>query len=312
LDVNTDDPNQNDEVDLKELFSSLWQSKLMILTITCLSLLLGVFYLQTATREYSVKITYKPMKDDNGGVKLGGLGGLASITGIALPSNSNSDFDVFIHLISSEEVAEIIYQNTELLKKVFRSEFDELNDTFRVPVVGRLGLLKKRVKSIITGQPIDVYRAPNPARLVPILNSTFSAVIDKKTGFLILYAETSNPDMVVELMEEAILAADTLLKQRYIESSSQSLKFYQQKIAIANSREHRDGLAKLIVNEQKKLMLASTGSNFVVERISRAQVSLHPVSPKAGFSLGLSLIIGICLGAGIAVIRHFVKIKKLY
>lgn len=312
MSFNDEDPSLNDEIDLKEIFGLFWMNKLLILAVTFLSVVVGILYLQIATREYSVKMTYKPTNEESGGVKLGGLGGLASFAGIGLPSNSNSDFDVFIHLMRSEEVAEIVHQNTELVRKVFWSEFDHVSDTFRMPEIGRFGLFKRRVKSIITGQQIEVYSPPSPKRLVPILDSVFSSSIDQNTGFLILSAKVSNPDLVVELMQEAILATDNLIKTRYVGSTSQSLKFYQQKMSLAKSREHREGLAKLIVNEQQKLMLASTGRNFVVEPISRAQVSPHPISPKAKSVLTLSLFIGIFLSVVIVFLRKFVNIRKIY
>ena len=298
--------NQTDfenEINLKELFGILWQGKISILLVTSVFIFFGIWYLQVAERKHLITSTYKTMDEKGAGINLGGLGGLASFAGVGLPQSSNSDFETFKYLINSEEVAEKIYQNRELVKTLFQSEFDQESNLFKMPELTLIGALKQRMKSIITGRNYT-YTAPNPARLAIIVNRAFSMRVDKATGFLVLSAETSRPTVVMDLMEAAVKATDNLLKTRYVESSAQSLNFYQQKISRAKSREHREALARLIVSEEKKLMLASTGKSFVVEPITRPQISLYPSSPKANKVLLLSMVLGIFVGLGLVFVLH--------
>lgn len=303
--------NYDDEIDLKELFLIIWNGKLLISLVVIICLMCSIFYLRGEEQKHSVTIVYKQVSEAGSTKSFGNLGGLASLAGVSLPSSSNSDFDAFIHLMTSEEVAEIIYQNTKLMKKIYIGEFDEVSNVFKVPTSSFLGSLKKNIKSFMTGTDIEVYRPPGSRRLTLTLKNSFTTSVDKNTGFLILSANTSRPDTLIELMENAISVSDILLKNRYIKNSSQSLNFYQQKIVRAKSREHREVLAKLIGEEEKKLMLASRSENFVVEPISRAEISLYPTSPKVSLVLALSIIMGIFCGVGLLLILNVLKKTKV-
>ena len=103
---------------------------------------------------------------------------------------------------------------------------------------------------------------------------------------------------------------DHLLKQRYIENAEDTLVFYQKKITLARSREQREALAKLMAQEDQRLMLAARGKNFVVEPLMRPTVSLYPTSPKASLILALSIALGGFLGSALVLIRASVQTRE--
>ena len=45
----------NDEIDLKDLFFTLWSGKIYIILVSIISVFLASFYLQSAERKYSVE-----------------------------------------------------------------------------------------------------------------------------------------------------------------------------------------------------------------------------------------------------------------
>jgi uncharacterized protein involved in exopolysaccharide biosynthesis len=301
----------NNEIDFKELFLIIWKGKLTILLMIITCVFYGIYYIQNSGQKYSVSIIYKQVIPSGEIKGFGKLGGLASIAGLSLPASSSSslDFDSFIHLMTSEEVAEKIFKNEELTKKLFLAEFDEASNTFRMPEVGFLGSLKRKIKPIITGRENEPYRPPDPQRLSLKLKQDFSISVDLKTGFLVLTAETGNPKIVIELMKNAVMHADILVKNRFIKNSTQSIDFYMKKIARAKSREHREALARLIGEEEKRLMLTSRGENFVVEPISRPQISFYPTSPGASLILAVSIIAGVSFGILLVFLRNSLKRK---
>ena len=83
--------------------------------------------------------------------------------------------------------------------------------------------------------------------------------------------------------------------------------FYQSKLAKARAREHREALAKLIAQEDQKLMLASKGSFFVAKPLTEPTVSLDPTSPKASLILALSIVLGGFFAAALVLIRKAFK-----
>jgi len=299
-----------DEIDLRELFLTLWRGKYVIFLISVLAIAFSSIYLRTSERKYSVQAVFKPVVEASGGPNLSGFSGLASFAGISMPTSNSSDFTTYQKLIFSEEVAEKVFTNRELVLKIFRGEWNSDTGSFVAPVSGRLGDMKQLVKSVLTGFEKGKYIPPNPKRLSMLMAAILNVSVDNSTGFLSITAETSSPDMIIELISNATQETDDLLKERFFVSAEDTLEFYYQKLLTSRSPEHREALAKLISAEDQKLMLASKSSNFVAEPLTMPSVSLYPTSPKSSLVLALGFVLGIFLGAAIVLVRHAIAKPK--
>lgn len=300
----------DDEIDLKELFLALWRGKLTIVFICAIALFGGAVYLHKEERTFSVKAIYKPVAEDTQGPNLGGFGGLASLAGISLPSSSGSDFTAFQALLTSQEVADILMNEQDVLSSLFKSEWDAETKTFSQPVKSARGRFIGVLKKTLTGSEQSDYIAPNSQRLSNKLAKLVNVSVDKKTGYLAVSAEATDPQVQINLIQKMVSITDDLLKQRYIENAEDTLVFYQKKITLARSREQREALAKLMAQEDQRLMLAARGKNFVVEPLMRPTVSLYPTSPKASLILALSIALGGFLGSALVLIRASVQTRE--
>jgi len=305
--MNQNNPPYDDEIDLRELFTALWRGKRLIIICVMLSIILASLYLRLAERKYTVRYVFAPVASENSRPNLGGLGGLASLAGVSLPTSSSSDFLTYKFLLKSEEVAARILKDRDLLVSVFYSEWDKERELFRQPAPGPLKSVVRGLKNLLTGNEPSAYIPPNAARLSEWMDAAFNSAEDRDTGFLTLSAETANPTLMVDVLTRATQETDQLLKERYVATAEQTMSFYQQQLSRARAREHREALAKLIAQEDQKLMLASKGSYFVAEPITEPYVSLGPTSPKASLVLALSVVLGGFLGAAIVLIRKAFK-----
>ena len=299
--------HQDDEIDLRELFGALWRGKLLIAVCVIAAISLASLYLRMAENKYTVTYVFAPVASDDTGPNLSGLGGLASLAGVSLPSSSSGDFKTFKYLLKSEEVASVVLENEELVKQIFAAEWSAESGIYRRPPDGPYTPHIRTLKKFLTGQDPSAYVAPNAARLSDWMRNAFAASEDRDTGFLTLSSETAKPEMMLAVMERVTRETDRLLKERYIQSSEQTMGFYQQQLARARAREHREALAKLIAQEDQKLMLASKGSFFVAEPLTNPSVSLRPTSPKASLVLALSVVLGGFFGAALVLIRKALK-----
>ena len=292
-----------DEIDLKELFLALWRGKLTIVFICAIALFGGAVYLHKAERTFSVKAVYKPVAEDTQAPNLGGFGGLASLAGITLPSSSGSDFTAFQALLTSQEVADILMNEQDVLSSLFKLEWDAENETFSQPVKSARGRFIGVLKKTLTGSEQSDYIAPNSQRLSEELTELMTVSVDKNTGYLAVSSEATDPQIRINLIQKMASITDDLLKQRYIENAEDTLAFYHKKMTLARSREQREALAKLMAQEDQRLMLAARGKNFVVEPLMRPTASLYPTSPKASLILALSIVLGGFLGSALVLIR---------
>jgi LPS O-antigen subunit length determinant protein (WzzB/FepE family) len=297
----------NDEIDLKDLFLTLWHGKIYIVLFSIVSIFFASFYLQSAERKYTIEYNLKPVGETKNSPPFSGLGGFASLAGIQLPTSSNNDFNIFKELITSAEVSEIIFDNKKIIKDIFSSEWNDSVNNYLKPQKSKAQTLKSNVKKLLTGNKEVNYVPPNPRRLANFINDNVQINEEKETGFLKFRSETSEPELILSLIIEATKASDKIMRQRYINFSKEPLTFYKDKLRIARSREHREALAELISKEEQKLMFASKGKYFIAEPYINPTISLYPTAPKPKLILALSLVLGLFLGAALVLIRHAIK-----
>ena len=113
---------QDDEIDLTELFATLWAGKHIIGAFCAATILASSVFLHTADRKYTASVTLQSITSDQSVPNLGGLGGLASLAGVSLPSGGASDFGTFEALLTSEEVAARVINRAPLIQKIYKSE----------------------------------------------------------------------------------------------------------------------------------------------------------------------------------------------
>jgi LPS O-antigen subunit length determinant protein (WzzB/FepE family) len=301
----------NNEIDLKDLFLTLWHGKFYIILLSVGSVFFASFYLQTAERKYSVEYNLKPVGETKNNQGLSSFNRLASFSGIQLPTRSNNDFNIFKELLTSTEVSEIIFENEKITKDIFRNEWNEsLNDYSNLPV-NKIQVLIGNIKSLLTGNKEANYIPPNPKRLAIYISKNIQIIEDEKTGLLSIKSETSKPELILSIIIKATEAGDKIMRQNYIDFSVEPLAFYKQKIRTARSREHREALAELISREEQKLMFASRGKYFIAEPYINPSISLYPTSPNPKIILGLSLLLGFIIGVAFILLRHSIMKDKL-
>ena len=299
-----DKEHPQDEIDITRLLLLVWRGKFYIILSVIASIYLASQYLQNAEKKYTVVYKLKPVEESgNQPSQFNRLGGLASFAGLNLPSPSSDGFKIFKELLISNEVAELVFTNKELVQNIYSSEWNVSQNNFSMPTKSKfMKFVSGNIKKL-TGKTDQEYIPPNPRRLAIFISEGFKIIEDKKTGFLKISSETSRPDLMVSLILKAVEAADTIMRQRYIDFSTEPLAFYKEKLRIERSVELRVSLAELISSGEQKLMLASKGKYFSAEPYIKPTISLYPTSPRAINVLFISLVLGVLLGMILMLMR---------
>src|SRR5690554_8128925 len=74
----------DDEIDLRELFATLWRGKWIIIAFTIVFAAAGVFYALSQPNIYQASALLAPAQGEGGGRISGQLSGLASLAGVNL------------------------------------------------------------------------------------------------------------------------------------------------------------------------------------------------------------------------------------
>ena len=301
---------KNDDIDIKELILSIWHGKIYIFSSSLLFVFFATIYLHIAEKKYLVEYKVKPVYENQQMNAFSGLSGLASISGIQLPSNASGDFKIFKELTTSIEVSEVIFRNKEIVKKIYDDEWNSSLNIFSESKNKFMRYASVVINFVYGNYEIN-YIPPNARRLAIYISENIEIHEDKDTGFLTLKAKTSKPNMHLKLIDEIVEISDQIMRQRYIDFSKEPLAFYKDKLRTARSREHREVLAELISKEEQKLMFASKGKYFTAEPYIEPTISLHPVAPKPVLILIFALFLGSFIGYITMLLRNSnMEVKK--
>jgi len=303
-DPNTTAQPPDDVIDLAEFALMLWRGRVTILLAMGMAVLLAVAYLHLAERKYTVSLVLKPMQEPSSRSNLSGLAGLAGLAGIELPSGSDAYFSAFPLMLKSRDVADRLVADAELMQRLFETEWDADAGAWRAPARSVIGAMIAPLKTVLTGEAPADYRPPDAARLAERINRDISVSIDKKSGLLNLSTEAADPELSTRLLEMLVIQTDALFRERFIAAGSSGLDFYKMQLSQARSTEHREALARMIVNEEQKLMLATRSTNYVAEPLTGPDVSLEPTSPRPALLLALATVLGLMSGCGGVLLRN--------
>ena len=137
---------QNDsEIDVSELFASLWSHKIFIALVTGISIFLSGFYALTTEKTFTAKAVFEIEQSSSKGLSLGGdLGAIAAIAGFG--SSIVSSSDLLIERIRSREFILAASQDFSLSKDKY---FNSYNPNAKDPA------WKALIKKLIGWQTFD-------------------------------------------------------------------------------------------------------------------------------------------------------------
>ena len=115
---------ENDEINLYELFKTFWDSKWLISSITIASCIFIVLYSLSIPNIYRSSALVMPAQSQGSSMSgsLSGLGGLASMAGISIPSGNSNNKEEAIAVLTSHQFLEDFIVNNDILLPLMASK----------------------------------------------------------------------------------------------------------------------------------------------------------------------------------------------
>ena len=224
----------NDEIDLIELFKKVYNGKILVFKVTVISIFFGVVYALFQPNEFTSSTTFIPQLSS--GVKTGGssLGGLASLAGINLGGmESSSEFPPSLYpkvvngipfkidLLSST----INLNDKEILvKDYFSNQGSSLNilGTIKKYTIGLPSLLLGSFKKldVLSTNSVIYSVSEQDKEFFDKLTNALSLSINEKEGFITISFTDENKNIAAQITQ----IAQNLLQKKIIEFKNQSSK----------------------------------------------------------------------------------------
>jgi uncharacterized protein involved in exopolysaccharide biosynthesis len=282
-------PSTNeDEIDLLNLIHTLLAAWKTIAFITVLCTGLAVAYALYTPESFKAETLVAPAHEENSGTSsvLSQFGGLASMAGISLPSDSNVE-----HVIATLQSRKFLRQyiaRKNLLPVLFEEIWDAENQSW-----------------LVQNQEDE----PTEQKAAGSFKSILSVDEDKKSGLIILSISWKDPAVAAEWANDLVKQLNEQLREKAITDSQKRVGYLEQELAKTTLQDMRAVLYNLLESEKQKAMLANVNEDFALEIIDPAVAPEVREKPKRKLIVALG---GVCGGfLGIFAVFFLQFLRKL-
>ncbi|MGI2168936.1 Wzz/FepE/Etk N-terminal domain-containing protein [Shewanella sp. MF05960] len=300
---------QNDEIDLRELFSVIWQGKWLIIAITMVFAVGAVVFAINQPNIYKSEALLSPADSEQGGGGLAALagqfGGLASMAGINLGGGGGVDkTQMAIEVMKSRQFASDFIQNHDILPDLMAAEkWNMADNTLSYDV----DLYDAARKNWVRDVKPPFKPEPSMQEAFKVFSKIIAVNSAKETGMVTVSVEHLSPAVAHQWVNWLVQDINNVMKERDVAEAIKSTAFLESKIQQTNVADIRSILYKLIEEQAKTIMFAEVRDEYVFKTIDPALVPEEKSKPKRALICVLGTMFGGMLGVMFVLIRYFVR-----
>jgi len=282
--------HEEDEIDLRELFSTILKYKFKIALFTIVITTFSILYAISVPNSY--KSTTMLVSQTQAKPSLGGLGALAGMAGIDLGGSGSIDtatsLDTVLKDFAFEEYMIKKYNLADKLLKVKKE-----NLVFALGYDGIYNLLhsdnKEEKKADESKKIFDTYK---------IITSIISIVSDKKTSLITLSVEHQDRFLAKELAEIYLKELTSHLRDIEMKTVDSQLEYYSKELETVYDLSVKEQLGQLISGLVQKKVLSQANEFYNLSQFTKPQVAYikDKTKPKRALIVIVAFITSIILG----------------
>ncbi|TMS60481.1 Wzz/FepE/Etk N-terminal domain-containing protein [Pseudoalteromonas sp. S3173] len=305
-------PMQNniadDEIDLRELFTAIWQGKWIIIAITTLFAVASVFYAINQPNIYKSEALLAPAEQDQRGglgVLAGQFGGLASLAGVNLGSGGGVDkTQMALEVLKSRKfTSEFIQKHNVLPDLMAVKSWDRETNT----IIYNELVYNKAEKKWLREVKAPFKAEPSMQEAYKAFSQLVTANTNTENGMVTIAVEHVSPYIAQQWVNWLILDINSTMKQRDVVEANKSTEFLMNQLENTKIADIRTVLYKLVEEQAKTIMFASVRDEYVFKTIDPAIVPEQKFKPKRALICVLGVLLGGIFSTLLVLIRHFIK-----
>ncbi|BCV60607.1 Wzz/FepE/Etk N-terminal domain-containing protein [Shewanella algae] len=297
---------QDDEIDLRELFTVIWQGKWLLTTVTLIFAVTSVVIALMLPNIYKSEALLAPAEEQGAG-GLAGLasqfGGLASMAGINLDSSSAADkTQLAIEIMKSRKFIGDFIERHQILPELMAVDKWNMADntiSFDPNIYHE--------KNNIWVRKVDPPFKPKPS--LQEAHNEFTEILnvskDKETGIVKISIEHKSPFIAKQWVDWLVTDINRTMKDRDVSEATRSTEFLNKQIELTNVADIRTILYKLVEEQAKTIMFAEVRDEYVFKTIDPAFIPEEKVKPRRAIICILGTFLGCALSVIFLMISHF-------
>lgn len=269
-----------------EVLAKLWADRWIILLLSAAFFLAGLSYVLWGPRWYEAKVVLVPSASAGGGLPagLGQFSGLASLAGISLPGDTESQVPMAV--LNSREFARQFIEDNDLLTQLFSSRWDPTAKKWK----------ESRFRETPdTHDAVDVF-----------LTRVRGISEDKRTGIVSLTMTWKDPESAARWANGYVERLNEWLREDASVRARENIRFLQEEMVKSTIPAMQQPLGHVIESEMQKLLLAQGNREFAFRVVDPAVKPRKPVTPALAV-LVLSLLAGGVIGGAVSIAKWVVR-----
>jgi len=300
----------DDEIDLLELFYVLLEGKWIIVSVTTFASIIAVIYILLLPNIYESKALLVPVNSSSSiAGDLSGYSGLASLSGISLPSAGDEGNSVK----AIQKISSLSFFENNIMMNIYLPDLMAVKSWN--PKTNTLAF-DENIYEANTNTWIRDYRYPQ--QQIPSAQESFkvfktkhlSLSEDKKSGFITLSVKHQSPFTAKQWADLIVNEVNNFYRQKDKLEAEKSVTYLNKQISMVDLSEIKQVLAQLLQEETKKLALLEANPFYVFEYIDPPAVMELKSEPKRALIFILISLLGGMLSIVFVLIRHYAFSKK--
>lgn len=299
----------DDEIDLRELFATIWRGKWIIILTTLIFAVSGVGYALYKPNIYQSSVLLAPVQEEGGGLSgmASQFGGLASLAGINLGGGGSQKIVIAKEILQSH---------------AFLSDFFHRHN-FAVQLMAVEGWKEKSGEWIYdrdkynpdTGEWLldDKGKSYKPSdwELVKLFKERhFSVSEARDTGMVTVTVKHFSPVAAQHWANLLIQDINEHIRGQDVRESEARIAYLEEKLNETNVSGMQQVFYQLIENETRTVMLANARHEYVFKVVDPAVVPEEKSEPKRAVIAVIATLLGAFLGVFLVLVLAFCRSER--
>ncbi|MCK2150077.1 Wzz/FepE/Etk N-terminal domain-containing protein [Marinobacter alexandrii] len=301
-------PQQDDEIDLRELFATIWAGKWLIIAITFVFAVSGVAYALYKPNIYQANVLLAPANKEGGvGGISGQLGGLASLAGINLGSGGSNQAVIAREVLQSRAfLANFIRRHNLEISLMAAEAWNSKSQEWRY----NREVYNPETGEWLTDDEGESYK-PTDWDLVNAFKERHLSVSENKdSGMIKLSVKSLSPPAAKEWAEWLVMDINEHMRQQDVVKANARINYLEEKLNDTSVAGMQQVFYQLIESETRTVMLANAQQEYVFETVDPAVVPQEKSEPKRAMVAFVATMLGCMLGVFTVFIRASISRGK--
>ena len=298
----------DDEIDLLELFATLWRGKWIIIAFTVVFAAAGVAYALYKPNIYQASVLLAPAQDEGGVSGISGqLGGLASLAGISLGGGSGNQTVMAKEVLQSRAfLTDFIHRHNLTIPLMATEAWDMKNEKW---------VINREVYNPDTGEWLadddgESLKPTNWDMVKTFRENHLSVSTNEETGMVTVSVKSLSPNAAKDWAEKLVQDINEHMREQDVKEAEARIEYLEGKLSETNIAGMQQVFYQLIESETRTVMLANAQDEYVFKTVDPAVVPQEKSEPKRALIAIVATMLGGMLGVFTVFVIAFIRSGK--